>query len=841
MEKWTEKIHPINTYNPNARSNDYYYNIGLSDNLSPITKFLLNTSINVIGKKNIIITYPDSVLRPLPLLAYTHSYLQGKSTLVFTQKSRGLEDNSTRDIHNLDYYMLNWDGEYLFYDIPIGFLYKDKLDAKVQMPLAKSAVRKRYIENQKKLFLIEDKPKVLLYSDNGIRMVENISSLIFDNAKIKENEINMNIGCIIFENVDRFVNSDFTSKAFLNWISKFLNSNINFIFHFSNPESPYIDFIKDQTDSFVIPFNTGLLKNNNGLNIPSKKYYEQTDKYELKIIRNYNIDCPVFYEHKNNFDLVDSLDSGNIDHFFKQAKALIERVDRKNIKNKQFYFRSIGLLYTLQDLVINPSKFKFSFNDNVNGWRYYKISEFIELFRRNLTKESELNSSILSEYISQIENIFNDLSRCKRYGEEGSFNRIGKDYKILEILNNRLDYFDKEDNILIAAYSNSESSILKQELERLNISNVEIKHAGWLNNSSFDRSKYGLILPGPLPLRYLSELFMPYNKILALSYDGYNNKRLLDQINLISAYTLDQERRSMSYFAEIYDYIGIQKNDKFFEDFHARAPDLRIDSEPEKPVGLQEKLKSLISKESSEYDKDIDNLSEMIKELKHEDEETENLTSGEVIELYLRNLENDRKYKKSLSIEKTYFYLKNIGGKILQGTPKILKPGYFVVVLDNDERKTLLQLIIEMYGLENDIDTQVIEFWKERLIGFMEDNQITYRELYDTYNSLGGERGYQTVMNWAKGAVLGPDDPKDLFLIGKLIDENILMENYILIENEIDKVRNIHRTTGRKLSNVIKTLIFEGNRLDTQNLSYEESLFYEKVNKGIYEIMEIQE
>lgn len=841
MEKWTEKIHPINTYNPNARSNDYYYNIGLSDNLSPITKFLLNTSINVMGKKNIIITYPDSVLRPLPLLAYTHSYLQGKSTLVFTQKSRGLEDNSTRDIHNLDYYMLNWEGEYLFYDIPIGFLYKDKLDAKVQMPLARPAVRKRYIENQKKLFLIEDKPKVLLYSDNGIRMVENISSLIFDNVKIKENNINMNIGCIIFENVDRFVNSEFTSKAFINWINKFLNSNINFIFHFSNPESQYIDFIKEQTDSFVIPFNTGLLKNNNGLNIPSKRYYEQINKDELKILSKYNLDGPVFYEHKDNFNLANPLDSGNIDHFFRQAKALIERVDRKNIKNKQFYFRSIGLLYTLQDLVINPAKFKFSFNDHVNGWRYYKISEFIELFRKNLTKETELNSSILIEYISQIENIFNDLSRCKRYGEKGSFNRIGKDYKILEILNNRLNYFDKEDKILIAAYSNSESSILKQELERLTISNVEIKHAGWLNNSSFDRSKYALILPGPLPLRYLSELFMPYNNILALSYEGYNHKRLLDQINLISTYTLDQERRSMSYFAEIYDYVGIKRDDKFFEDFHSRAPDLSIGTVPETPTGLQEKLKSLISLESDEYDKDIENLSDMIKELKQEAAETVKSTSGEVIGLYLRNLENDRKYRKSLSVEKTYFYLKNIGGKILQGTPKILKPGYFVVVLDNDERKTLLQLIIEMYGLENDIDTQVIEFWKERLIGFMEDNQITYRELYNTYNSLGGERGYQTVMNWAKGAVLGPEDPKDIFLIGKLIDENILTENYILIENEIDKVRNIHRTTGRKLSNVIKTLIFEGNRLDTQNLSYEESLFYEKVNKGIYEILEIHE
>jgi len=192
-----------------------------------------------------------------------------------------------------------------------------------------------------------------------------------------------------------------------------------------------------------------------------------------------------------------------------------------------------------------------------------------------------------------------------------------------------------------------------------------------------------------------------------------------------------------------------------------------------------------------------------------------------------------------LPIEKTYFFLKNIGGKIEEGSPKDLKPGNFIIIIDNDEKKTLLQLIIEIYDLESSIDKEIIEFWKERLMLFMKDTGIKYRELYNVYSNFGGQKHYQTVLNWAKGKVIGPEDPKDLYYLGKILDEKIIVDNFELISDEIEKVRNIHRTTGRKLKNVIKAIIFEGKALDAQNLSYEEYLFYEKVKNGIYEVLKI--
>lgn len=61
------------------------------------------------------------------------------------------------------------------------------------------------------------------------------------------------------------------------------------------------------------------------------------------------------------------------------------------------------------------------------------------------------------------------------------------------------------------------------------------------------------------------------------------------------------------------------------------------------------------------------------------------------------------------------------------------------------------------------------------------------------------------------------------------------------MNSEIDKIRNIHRITGRRLKKIIKTIIFEGGNLQPSKLNYEEYLFYEKVKNGIYEILEVIE
>jgi hypothetical protein len=75
--------------------------------------------------------------------------------------------------------------------------------------------------------------------------------------------------------------------------------------------------------------------------------------------------------------------------------------------------------------------------------------------------------------------------------------------------------------------------------------------------------------------------------------------------------------------------------------------------------------------------------------------------------------------------------LENREGEIKEDTPDKLKSGYLVVILDNDERKTLLELIINIFGYEEVIDKYLIESWQLKLKSFMEHNNLSIAKLQE--------------------------------------------------------------------------------------------------------------
>ena len=188
------------------------------------------------------------------------------------------------------------------------------------MPFANRRFKKKYIDHLKENFTKTDGPKILLYADNGTMIVDNVNSILLDNKNKFKREMNFDLGCIIFENVDRYVNSEYTSKLFVNWIKEYLKDDIIFVFHFSNPSSPYINYLREKTDSFVIPFNNGILTNNKGLSVPSLEYFSKTDSEEGKIIGRYNLDRPYYYNDDSDISVFEPLDSGNTDSYFLEAK-----------------------------------------------------------------------------------------------------------------------------------------------------------------------------------------------------------------------------------------------------------------------------------------------------------------------------------------------------------------------------------------------------------------------------------------------------------------------------------------------------------------------------------------
>ena len=53
---------------------------------------------------------------------------------------------------------------------------------------------------------------------------------------------------------------------FVKWLNENIGSDIKIIFHFSNHDLHYLDYIKDLTKAKVISFNGGVIKNNDILN-----------------------------------------------------------------------------------------------------------------------------------------------------------------------------------------------------------------------------------------------------------------------------------------------------------------------------------------------------------------------------------------------------------------------------------------------------------------------------------------------------------------------------------------------------------------------------------------------
>ena len=55
---------------------------------------------------------------------------------------------------------------------------------------------------------------------------------------------------------------------------------------------------------------------------------------------------------------------------------------------------------------------------------------------------------------------------------------------------------------------------------------------------------------------------------------------------------------------------------------------------------------------------------------------------------------------------------------------------------------------------------------------------------------------------------------------------------------EIEKIRVIHRVTGRRLNNLVKQIMGSKTNLNVDNLGYTSQLFYDKIRHGIYEVLE---
>ncbi len=813
--------------------------------LSPVTTSLLNTIVNS-KDKNIIILFPDKILKPIPLIAGTLCNMNHKHTLIFTKDYRSGFKNLKIN-HYKNYCLLNFknkwgDSNYLFRDYPIYYSENNKLIAEPYVPLAKRGTSK----NIKQTFNAQLKdrtiPKIFIQNNSRelsriIKGTEEKSSLLKHTLKNKKSKITYKN--IIFEHFDDNIRSKENCDNFIKWAKT--NPIGKFVFHFSK-ESKYMDYIKEQLDCLVIPYNLAVLANSN-LRRESLKYFDGIDKSEYQMIKKYNLDEKHLHVLKDNISICEErVESGNIDNYFKNIVYTMKNdINHDDLAKKNFFYAMSHFLYSLSNLSINPASFKIylkTFRD-----LHLTFNEFSNMYLSNIENETESNQQNIEHILFMLSNMYNQLSRRKRYNQEESYSKIGKDYKILEIAANKKKYFKKNKKLIIATLFKTEPRILNNDIKKAGIKDVEAIYINNLGKNNFikDKSEYNLLIPGILKNQFLPELNENYEEILFLVYEGNHANLIEEQINKFTNKSIEEEMKFMKYFEEVYSFLKLSKEKGFMGNYKRRVRKYKrqlkeqtIDEGPKEVAPITITSNSFLDEwEMSDVNRKVNYSSQGSHSYyKQYNEKT--------IKIRLKNIKNQEITEKELPITRSYFSFTDFGG-MDEGEEKFpinFQVGEHIVLIGGDEKKSMLDVIDELN--QNHIDTKLIEYWKVQLINYITENKLKYREFYNLYSNKGGSRHYQTVLKWAKGEVIGPMKAEDLALIGKTIDDEYIINNSERMINEISKIRTHHKHFGRKLKKIIGEIMSYGG-VEFANLTEDEYELYKYIDNGIYEIIWIDE
>lgn len=811
--------------------------------LSPLTISLLNTIVNS-EDKNIIILFPDKILKPIPLIASTLCSMNNKSTLVFTKDYRvGFKNLKVN--HYKNYCLLNsknkWgDSTYLFRDYPIYYSDKNKITAEPYMPNAQrgqsSKVKKTFNAQ------LKDKTMPKIYIQNTSRELAKIfkgeesdlSKHVLLNKKTRIKYTN-----IIFEHFDKHTKSKESCDNFIKWAKT--NPNSKLVMHFSQ-ESRFIDYIKENLDCIVIPYNLAVLANSN-LRRMSLKYFENVNHSEYEIIKRYNLDEKHLHVIKDNISLCEEyVESGNIDKYFKSIVfTLNNNIDINKLAKKNYFYAMKHFLYSISNLAINPSSFKVY----VKSYRdlHFTFTEFSNNYLSNLDNETPENQQYIEYALFMLSNMYNQLSRRKRYNQEQSYSKIGKDYKILEIAANKEKYFKKDKKLIIATLFKTEPRILNRDIEKAGINDVKAIYINNLGKNNFikDKSEYNLLIPGIVKRQYFPELNENYEEILFLAYEGTHANLVREQIDSFLNRSIEEEMKYMAYFEEIYTMFKLSKEKGFMGNYKRRVRKYKRElkentiDEPTSNENTPIRITSnsfLDDWEMSDTNRKVNYSQNTGRYYKKQNEKT--------IKIKLRNIKTNEILEKELPITRSYFSFSDID-EMDEGEEKFpinFSVNEHIVLIGGNERKSMLDIIDDLN--QNKIDTKLIEYWKVQLIEYITENKLKYREFYNLYSNKGGTRHYQTVLKWAKGEVIGPMKSEDLALIGKTINDNYIVENSERMIMEINTIRTHHKHFGRKLKKIINEIMSYGG-VNSLNLSEDEYEIYKYINNGIYEIIWIDE
>lgn len=177
--------------------------------------------------------------------------------------------------------------------------------------------------------------------------------------------------------------------------------------------------------------------------------------------------------------------------------------------------------------------------------------------------------------------------------------------------------------------------------------------------------------------------------------------------------------------------------------------------------------------------------------------------------------------------------------KVEEKAAEDLTNGDKILLIDNNYRKNLLSLILEMLSsTDYDREVEMTEKWWMKLGEHAKKNNHNPEDIQQLLKAHGSDiTSPITVRAWLKGYVYGPNNPENIRILGEIYNDYFLKEFWQEIGEAVSKVRGIRIKTGRKIAKHIR-LLLKGAFIDQDEIDKDADEFEKLIGLRIRDILD---